>query len=134
MRLAGRGPRLSEADRDALDRLEATLRAGGFATPREDEVAGLLGLPAAKAAGLLGLLLERGAALRLKDGVLLHAEVVEEAKARIAGRIRETGGIAPADLKDLLGATRKFGIPFLEHLDSTGFTVRVGDRRVLRGS
>ncbi|MCK6480324.1 MAG: selenocysteine-specific translation elongation factor [Planctomycetes bacterium] len=134
VRLAGRGPRLSEADRDALDRLEATLRAGGFATPREDEVAGLLGLPAAKAAGLLGLLLERGAALRLKDGVLLHAEVVEEAKARIAGRIRETGGIAPADLKDLLGATRKFGIPFLEHLDSTGFTVRVGDRRVLRGS
>ncbi|NUN52544.1 MAG: SelB C-terminal domain-containing protein [Planctomycetaceae bacterium] len=47
---------------------------------------------------------------------------------------RTSGGIAPADLKDLLGATRKFGIPFLEHLDSTGFTVRVGDRRVLRGS
>ncbi len=133
VRLAGRGPRLTDGDRDALDRLEATLRTGGFATPREDEIGALLSLPAARAAALVGLLMERGTVLRLKDGVLLHAESVEDAKGKIAARIRETGAIAPADLKELLGATRKFGIPFLEHLDSTGFTVRVGDRRVLRG-
>jgi len=131
-RLAGRGATLSPRQAEALRRLEGVLREGGFATPREDEVPDLLGLGAEEAAGLLGLLVEQGQVLRLREGVILHAAAVAEGKRKVAERIRASGGIAPADLKDLLGATRKYGIPFLEHLDSTGFTVRVGDRRVLR--
>jgi selenocysteine-specific elongation factor len=132
VRLPGRGAALSDAERGRVERLEALLREGGFATPREDEIPALLGIPADAADALLGLLVERGAALRFKDGVVLHAASVEEGKRKVAERIRSTGGVAPADLKDMLGATRKYGIPFLEHLDSTGFTVRVGDKRVLR--
>jgi selenocysteine-specific elongation factor len=132
VRLAGRGAALTAAEEDRLARLEAALREGGFATPREDEVPALLGVPAESAEALLGLLVERGVVLRLKDGVVLHASSVEEAKRKIAERIRATGSVAPADLKEMLGATRKYGVPFLEHLDSTGFTVRVGDRRELR--
>jgi selenocysteine-specific elongation factor len=132
VRLAGRGAALSAAERERLERLEALLREGGFATPREEEIPGLLGAPPDQVQALIGLLVERGAALRLKEGVVLHASSVEEGKRRIAERIRATGAVVPADLKELLGATRKYGIPFLEHLDSTGFTVRVGDRRELR--
>ncbi len=132
VRLAGSGARPTDAEKGHLERLEALLREGGFATPREDELPGLLRCTAATAEALVGLLVERGAVLRLKDGVVLHAASVEDAKRKIAERIRASGNIAPSDLKELVGATRKFGIPFLEHLDSTGFTVRVGDRRVLR--
>jgi selenocysteine-specific elongation factor len=132
-RLRGKGAALSAKEEALLARLEDLLREGGFATPREDEIPARLDAAPEPVQGLLGLLVERGTVLRLKDGVVLHAASVEDAKRLIAARIREAGALVPADLKDLLGATRKFGIPFLEHLDSTGFTVRVGDRRVLRG-
>ena len=35
-----------------------------------------------------------------------------------------------ADLKDLIGVTRKQAVPLLEHLDQTRFTLRRGDVRV----
>jgi selenocysteine-specific elongation factor len=132
VRLAGRGATLSEAEKGRLGKLEGLLRDGGFATPREDEIPALLGAPADQVQALLGLLVERGAAVRFKEGVVLHAASVEEGKRKVAERIRAAGAVVPADLKELLGATRKYGIPFLEHLDSTGFTVRVGDKRELR--
>jgi len=132
VRLAGRVAALAPGEQDALARLERSIREGGFATPREEEIPALLGLPTPRAESLLGLLVERGRVLRLRDGVLLHADAVEEGRRKVGERIRSAGGVAPADLKELLGATRKYGIPFLEHLDSTGFTLRVGDRRVLR--
>jgi selenocysteine-specific elongation factor len=132
VRLAGRGAALSDRERERLARLEALLREAGFATPREDEIPAALDAPPAQVEALLGLLVENGTVLRFKEGVVLHAATVEEGKRKIAERIRAAGAVVPADLKELLGATRKYGIPFLEHLDSTGFTVRVGDRRVLR--
>jgi selenocysteine-specific elongation factor len=132
VRLAGRGASLSAAEKGHLAKIEALLREGKFATPREDEIPGLVGANPETVQALVGLLVERGAALRLKDGVVLHGECVEEGRRKVGERIRASGAIVPADLKELLGATRKYGIPFLEHLDSTGFTVRVGDRRELR--
>ncbi|HEU4394000.1 MAG TPA: selenocysteine-specific translation elongation factor [Planctomycetota bacterium] len=134
VRLEGRGAAPTDAEAGHLARLAEALREAKFATPREDELPSLLGVPAALAEALLGLLVERGEALRLKDGVVLHAAVAEEGRNAVAERIRTAGGIQPAELKELLGATRKYSIPFLEHLDSSGVTLRVGDKRVLRKS
>ena len=36
-----------------------------------------------------------------------------------------------ADFKDRFGLTRKWAIPLLEHLDSTGATRRMGDDRMV---
>jgi hypothetical protein len=36
------------------------------------------------------------------------------------------------DIRDLLNSTRKFVVPLMEHLDTTGATVRSGDLRRLR--
>jgi selenocysteine-specific elongation factor len=42
--------------------------------------------------------------------------------------------IAPADLRDRLGISRKYMIPLLEWADAKGITERVGDRRRLRNA
>jgi selenocysteine-specific elongation factor len=41
---------------------------------------------------------------------------------------------APSELKDVLGVSRKFLIPFLEYCDKTGVTERWGDGRVVKGA
>ena len=40
--------------------------------------------------------------------------------------------ITAATFRDLIGASRKFAIAFLDWCDRTGLTVRVGDLRKLR--
>jgi selenocysteine-specific elongation factor len=34
-----------------------------------------------------------------------------------------------AEFRDILGTTRKFALPFLEYLDSSKITLRIGDVR-----
>jgi hypothetical protein len=38
----------------------------------------------------------------------------------------------PSELRDLLGISRKFLIPFLEYCDAAGYTMRSGAGRVWR--
>jgi selenocysteine-specific elongation factor len=56
---------------------------------------------------------------------------------RFAATLAELGRenlIAPGDLRDRLGISRKFMIPLLEWADAKGITERVGDRRRLRNA
>ena len=77
------------------------------------------------------ILIHDGAIVRIGAGVILSAENTAEAKEKIADWIGKNGPLAPADLKTLLGMSRKYSIPLLEWLDATRFTVRKGDRREL---
>jgi selenocysteine-specific elongation factor len=44
--------------------------------------------------------------------------------------IDRKGEVNVAAMRDLFGTTRKYAIPFLEHLDAEKVTKRVGDVRV----
>jgi selenocysteine-specific elongation factor len=41
--------------------------------------------------------------------------------------------ITPIEFKDLLAISRKYAIPLLEYFDSQRVTIRIGDKRILRG-
>ena len=81
---------------------------------------------------MLKLLIDEGTILLLKDDVLLHYENLKEAIDLITKTITETGAIEAAQVRDLIGTTRKYVIPLLEHLDKIGITRRVENRRVLK--
>jgi len=46
--------------------------------------------------------------------------------------LEEKGQVTLAEVRDLLGTTRKYVQALLEHLDAIGVTVREGDARKLR--
>ena len=52
-------------------------------------------------------------------------------RRRLAARLAGGGGATVAEIRDLLGTTRKYAVPFCEYLDRTGITRREGDLRVL---
>ncbi|MDP6957795.1 MAG: SelB C-terminal domain-containing protein, partial [Planctomycetota bacterium] len=81
---------------------------------------------------VLKLLIDEGTILLLKDDVLLHYENLKEAIDLISKTIEDTGPIEAAQVRDLIGTTRKYVIPLLEHLDKIGITRRVDNRRVLK--
>ena len=131
LKLASFSPGLTGAQQGRLERIEALVKEAEFATPRVSELPDLLGCGDDEAGKLVDLLVEDGAVVRIGGGVLLHRESVARAKEEIASFIGENGPIGPADVKALLGMSRKYSIPLFEWLDETRFTIRKGDRRIL---
>jgi len=133
-RLSEFAVKLSREDAEAAAEVEKALKASKFATPRLEELrAKFPKYNAERVDRVLGLLVEQGTVVKLKDEVLFHWDTVEEAKRIVAEAIRARGPIEAAQVRDLTGTTRKYVIPLLEHLDDVGFTRRVENRRVLAG-
>jgi selenocysteine-specific elongation factor len=80
---------------------------------------------------LVRLMIERGQLTRVGEQILLLPAVYTGIVERIQAYLREHGKIGVAETRDLLGTTRKYVVPFLEHLDAMKITKRQGDERYL---
>jgi selenocysteine-specific elongation factor len=105
--------------------LEARLRAAGAEPPLDSELddGERAALPALRQAGC---------ARRLGRTMHAHPDALEDVRERVVAQIEAHGSIALAELRDLLGTSRKFAQAHLEQLDADGVTRRDGDVRVLR--
>lgn len=74
-------------------------------------------------------LVRQGTAIRVGPDRYYHQELLTELVRKALGEMQHSGGSTPAQLRDSLGLTRKYLIPFLDWLDGRGWTVRVGDGR-----
>jgi len=110
-------------------RIEEAWREARFEAPRNLDLAKALGTKTQVVAGLVQHLLKTGALVRLSPEILVHAAVLAEVDAKVATRTGETMSVG--DFRDLLGLSRKYLIPLLEHLDRKRRTRRVGDARVV---
>ncbi len=106
--------------------IRAALAAKPFDPPSRKELARD---PQAQEA--LRFLAKTGAAVLLNDEVALSAAAFTKMKEQVTSALRTRPATA-SELRQLLGTTRRVLIPFLEHLDKIGLTLREGDRRRLR--
>jgi len=81
---------------------------------------------------ITALLEESGVIHRLAADVFLHQDALEEARQRLRQHLEKNHTMTASDAKNVLGSSRKYCIPLLEHLDKAGFTVRRGDLRELK--
>ena len=83
---------------------------------------------------VLRLLTEEGSLVKLKDGLYYHAPVLEDLKARMRDWFTDHDDLDPAGFRELSGGlSRKYTIALLEYFDKERITIRVGDKRQLRG-
>ena len=81
----------------------------------------------------LGALMEQGTLVKVGNGadaVLFLRESYDEALSRLVAYLREHGKMTAAEARDVLGTTRKYILPLLEHMDERRITRRVGDERL----
>lgn len=122
-------PTLAPSQQKQLDKLEEVLRAGGF-TPPDFDVA----LAQAGSGPVLeSFLLESGRGVKLAPNLVFLEETLQKARELLEKAIKEQGPLGASEARELLGTTRKFLIPMLEHFDRTHFTQRDGDKRILYG-
>lgn len=86
----------------------------------------------ARVPGLLRFLEKEGRLVQVETERFYDAGVVGELIGDLRGRMTEGRVYSPSELREILGVSRKYLIPFLEYCDRSGVTERRLDGRVLR--
>ena len=131
LRVVGRAPALSQSQHTLSEELVSLLSAGRHEPPSVHELQSRFGqqvLP------ILRHLERQQRVVQVEDGRFYAPEAVQELLSRLEGGMAGRGELAPTDLREVLGFSRKFLIPFLEFCDRKGYTARQGNGRVWRGN
>jgi selenocysteine-specific elongation factor len=131
VRLAGFTTRLSEKQRALADQIVARLTAAGAEPPSVEELAASLGASSADVASVTRLLARQGELVAVEPNRYFMRSTVTQLVTRVQGGMSEGETYGPAELREFVGLSRKFLIPFLEFCDREGYTVRndLGRRR-----
>jgi len=133
VRLAVHEVRLSAEQQRAVDRVEEEFLRAGAAPPSPEEALAHAGIRGDEEHELFQVLVQGGTLVRVKESLFFHARALETIQEKLVALLRERKEIGPGDIKDLLAISRKYAIPLLEFFDARRVTVRVGERRALRG-
>ena len=128
---------LSEQDAELSKRIEQLYLAAGVEAPSLDDAMTRVNVAApqrAQARKLLQLLIDGRKLVRVQGEMFMHAQVVEDLKAKLrnyASQHEPERLIDVAGFKDLAGVSRKYAIPLLEFFDREQVTRRAGDKRLV---
>jgi selenocysteine-specific elongation factor len=120
--LTGEESKLSAAVLERFDK-------AGLTPPAPSELQQALSAKPQILDGVVRHLVARGELLRLPNGLVLAASAVARLRSDLLATSWDRFSVA--DFKDRYGLSRKWAIPLLEHLDSTGATRRLGDDRMV---
>ncbi len=124
-------PKLSANLRKLKDKLVAAYQAARFQPPEPSSFAGQAGGNAANLKDLFDVCVAEGYLVYIAEDIYLHIEVEAEMRRLVRERLAEGKGLTVAEIRDMLGTTRKYAVPLCEYLDRAGVTRRDGDLRVL---
>ncbi len=127
---------LSDRDRRLIAAVEREFLTGGLAPPDASAVVGndRGRFQAIRYLTRTGVLVRTADRVQKRE-ILFHRDALAKAQRIMTIHLADrTGGFLVADLGRLLGISRKYSIPLLEHLDAIRFTRRLDDRRVIAES
>jgi selenocysteine-specific elongation factor len=81
---------------------------------------------------LLNLLIEQQKVVKVSNDVIFTTSAYNEMVDKVIAYARERGKVTLAEVRDMLGTSRKYAQALLEYMDEKKLTRRVGDERVLR--
>ena len=131
-RLSSHKPALGPEEEKLLDEMRAAWGEAKASPPSLAQFAEKSGAAPKVVERLAELLVDEEEFQRIGT-LYFHRPAVEHARdCLIRNAQAHDGEVAIPDLRDELGTSRKYMIPLLEYFDTTGITVRRGDRRLLR--
>lgn len=125
--LPGRSAKLTDDESELSKAILQRFDAAGLRPPSPSEIREELGAKPQILDGVIHYLVQNKKLARLPTGLFISSQAL----ARVAENLRSSGldSVSVGDFKERFDLTRKWAIPILEHLDSTGVTRRVGDER-----
>lgn len=125
----GWAPSPSERDVKVIDQVAHDICAAGKEPPSVGELVSRYG---SSVPGLLRFLERQGRIVQVETDRYYDRSALEAMIGRLKNGLVPGKVYVPAQLRDVLGFSRKYLIPFLEFCDRNGITERRGDGRTLR--
>ena len=128
--LAGRGPKLSQAETKLLAEIIRKFQQAGYQPPTVKECEAAANKNKSSVASLISLAATEGDLVQISADYFLHHDVEDQLRSRLREAL-DNGGLTLSQIRELLATTRKYAVPICEYLDRIGFTRRDGDLRLL---
>lgn len=116
--------RFDKDQEKAISRLMDVFRSQGVTSPSVKECKAMVGELVYYA------LIDQGRIKQVSDDVVYPTDIYTDLIEKLTGYLLERGSISAPDARDLLGASRKYAIALLEHMDELRITRRSGDTRL----
>jgi len=130
VRLAAFHPKLSAAEEALKARIEQAFRESGFQPPAPEALLGAQKDDRKLGQAVFRRLVDDGILVRVGEDVFLHRDCHQAMRDRVVAHLQKQPSINVGTMKELFGVSRKYAIPYLEHLDAIRITRRQGDERV----
>jgi selenocysteine-specific elongation factor len=128
LRLSDHSISFSARQQQAIDQLLARLNRQGVNSASVKDTRGVVG------DDVYSALIDLGQLIQVSDDVVYTSAVYEQIVDQIRDFLLQRRTMDVAQLRDLLGTSRKYAIAILEHLDDIHITRRIGDFRELVAS
>ncbi|WP_368183150.1 selenocysteine-specific translation elongation factor [Anaerotruncus rubiinfantis] len=125
-------PLQTDAGSSAREKLLAAYRAAGFAPPAPASLAEKTGIAPEMVFRMLELLRRDGELICVGPELFFLRETVDCAKEKFETLTKRQESVRLSELRDALGASRKYTQAILEYFDEIGYTVKDGDVRRLK--
>ena len=122
VRLPDHSPKLGDSEKKSADEYLRQLESDPFSPPTDFQID----------PEVVNLLDAEGQVVKVSESVVFSASAYQQMVDGITRHLAENGEITVADVRDLLGTSRKYALALMDHLDHVRVTRRVGDVRVLR--
>jgi len=129
------GHHLSSVDEKGLaKRAEAAVLEGALQPPSPKELSEAWSESEGEVRAIFEHLVHEGVLVKIKGDIYFHRSSFEKLKEELVAFLRSHGEITTPQFKEMTKASRKYVIPLIEYFDQIKLTLRLGDKRVLRGS
>ena len=125
---------LQGADVALAERIRSESREAGLEPPSLKEWSEVLGRKPETLRALFAHLVREGALVAAPDSFWFDRSAVDALRERVVAHLKQHGALETPAYKTLIGTTRKHAMPLMELFDQERVTLRVGNKRVLRGA
>jgi selenocysteine-specific elongation factor len=128
------GHQISSMDEKGLiKKVEEAILRGGLQPPSPKELSEEWSEEEEGVQAIFEYLVHEGALLKIKSGIYFHRVPFDHLKEELISYLKDHKEITTPQFKEMTGASRKYAIPLIEYFDQMKLTLRLGEKRVLRG-
>jgi len=124
LKLPGHEIMFSAEEEAAIAQLMDQFKRQGILSPGVKECKAVVG------DGVYYALIDLGRLKSVSEDVVYTAKLYDQLLNQLTSHLHQTGSISAPEARDLLGASRKYAIALLEHMDELRITRRSGDIRL----
>ncbi|MEA2084941.1 MAG: selenocysteine-specific translation elongation factor [Thermodesulfobacteriota bacterium] len=134
VRLAGHKVSLKDDAKEIREELQRLFKSHGLKPPTLKEVfSNFKQSPQSIIQNIINVLVREEALKKVNEDLYFNAQSLTDLQGKLVEFLKKEGEINAQGFKSLAGLTRKFSIPLMEYFDKAKVTIRVGDKRILRG-